>query len=102
MSNNFRDLIPRSDHPRIAGIAERDAYSHAAHTLATRPRVQGLLTERRARIEQPFRGITTDGDVISGLYALADEGAPAGAMADAARAVLNVATEEERTRLRHA
>ena len=37
MSNNFRDLIPAADHPRIAGIAERDAYSHAAHALATRP-----------------------------------------------------------------
>jgi hypothetical protein len=102
MSNNFRDLLPPPDHPRIAGITERDAYSHAAHILATRPRVQGLLAERRARTEQPFRGITTNGDVVPDLYALADEAAPTGAMVAAARAVLNVATEDERARLRFA
>src|SRR5580698_1904926 len=102
MSNNFRDLIPPPDHPRVAGIAERDAYSHAANVLATRPRVQGLLAERRARLEQPFRGITTNGDVVPDLYTLANEAAPTGAMVEAARAVLNVATEEERARLRFA
>jgi hypothetical protein len=100
MSNDFRDLIPPPDHPRIAGIAERDAYGHADNALATRPRVLGLLAERRARIEQPFRGITTNGDVIPDLYALADEAAPAGPMMEAARAVLNAATEAEQARLR--
>jgi hypothetical protein len=102
VSNNFRDLIPAADHPRIAGIAERDAYSHAAHALATRARVQGLLEERRTRLNQPFRGITTNAEVVPDLYELADEGAPTGAMVEAARAVLNVATEEERARLCHA
>ena len=71
MSNNFRDLIPSADHPRIAGISQRDAYSHAAHALATRERVQGLLAERRARLDQPFRGITTDGNVVPDLYTIA-------------------------------
>jgi len=99
MSNNFRDLIPPPDHPRIAGISERDAYSHAAHALATRPRVQGLLAERRARIEEQFRGITTDGDVVPDLYMLTDEDAPTGAMVEAARNVLNVASAEERANL---
>src|SRR6202012_4388894 len=102
VSNNFRDLIPASDHPRIAGISERDAYSHAAHALATRERVKGLLAERRARIDEPFRGITTDGHVVPDLYTLADEGAPTGAMMEGARAVLNVASDEERARLCHA
>ena len=102
MSNNFRDLIPPPDHPRVAGISERDAYSHADNALATRPRVQGLLAERRARIAEPFRGITTDGDVVPQLWSLADEAAPTAAMVAAARAVLNVATEAERGRLRFA
>jgi hypothetical protein len=102
MSNNFRDLIPPPDHPRIAGISERDAYSHAANAVATRPRVKGLLAERRARVGEPLRGITTDGDVVPDLYTLADEAAPTGAMLAAARAVLNVATPEQRTLLCHA
>jgi hypothetical protein len=102
MSNNFRDLIPPPDHPRVAGIAERDAYSHAANVLATRPRVQGLLAERRARLEQPFRGITTNGDVVPDLYTLADEAAPTGGMVEAARVVLAVASDVERNRLRFA
>ena len=102
MSNNFRDLIPPPDHPRIAGISDRDAYSHAAHALATRPRVQTLLTERRARIDEPFHGITTDGDVVPQLYTLADEDAPTAAIVAAARNVLNVASAEEHARLCHA
>ncbi|HTW70449.1 MAG TPA: DUF3500 domain-containing protein, partial [Acetobacteraceae bacterium] len=102
MSNNFRDLIPPPDHPRIAGISERDAYSHVAHAVATRPRVQTLLAERRARINEPFRGITTDGDVVPDLYALADEDAPTAAMVAAARNVLNIAAAEEHAKLRFA
>ena len=64
--------------------------------------MQGLLAERRARLDQPFRGITTDGDVIPDLYALADEGAPTAGMVEAARAVLNAASDDERARLHHA
>ena len=51
---------------------------------------------------EPFRGITTNGDVVPDLYALADEAAPTGAMVEAARHVLNVATDDERARLCHA
>ena len=43
------------------------------------------MSERRTRLEQPFRGITTNGDVVPDLYTLADENAQAGAMVEAAR-----------------
>ena len=102
MSNNFRDLIPPPDHPRIAGISERDAYSHAANAMATRPRVQSCWRNGARGSSEPFRGITTDGDVVPDLYSLTDESAPTGAMVAAARTVLNVATAEERARLCHA
>jgi hypothetical protein len=99
MNNNFRDYLPAPDDPRVSGISERDAYSHAEHALATRPRVQLLLNERRSRISEPFRGITTDGKVVPGLFDIADEGAPVGAITEAARVLLSVATGEERAQL---
>jgi hypothetical protein len=101
MSNDFRDLVPHADHPRIAGISERDAYSHAAHALATRERVQGLLAQRRERMREPFKGITTNGDVLPNLYTLNDDDAPTQAMVAAARQVMVLATEEQRAQLCH-
>ena len=101
MTNDFRDLVPPADHPRIAGIGERDAYSHAAHALATRERVQGILAQRRQRLAEPFKGITTNGDVLGDLYALGDDGAPTEAMFRSAHQVMALATADQCARLCH-
>jgi hypothetical protein len=47
---------------------------------------------------QPFVGVTTDGSAIPGLFELADEGAPAAAAAQEARAYLAGLAAEERAR----
>ena len=87
---------------RQISIGTDDAATRAAARVREQVTRSRLLAERRARLDQPFRGITTDGDVIPDLYTLADEGAPTAGMVEAARAVLNVASDEERARLCHA
>jgi hypothetical protein len=98
MSNHFRELLPGPDHRARAGIAERDAYSHADRFLAT-PRGQALADSYNARLAQPFFGVTADGQRLPDLYKLADNGAPVDVMVAAARHVLSVCSSEQRAKV---
>jgi hypothetical protein len=96
----FRDHLRRPDDPRIAGIADETADSWAGRMLA-HPRAGPLFAGWRRRLEtEDFVGITTDGRPISALFdARRDEGAPARAMAGAARRVLETCTDGQRAAL---
>ncbi|MGE0544927.1 MAG: DUF3500 domain-containing protein [Dehalococcoidia bacterium] len=97
-TNNFRDILPGPAYRSRVGIAERDAYSHADRMLST-PRGAAFISAYNERLAKPFTGVTSDGRVLPGLYDLAANDAPADAMLAAARAVLNVCTDEERDRV---
>lgn len=101
MSNNFRDLLPGPDHWACAGIAERDAHSHADRMLAS-ARGQAFIAAYDQRLAQPFVGVTCDGNVVPDLYALEDHAAPVDAMVAAARKLLNACSDEERSKVRFA
>ncbi len=101
MSNNFRDIIPSPDSPRLRGITERDAYMHA-DMLLNSERGKQALAWRQAQLDKPFVGITCDGHKREGLFHLADEGAPTAAMVEAARHVLSTASGEQRALIHHA
>jgi hypothetical protein len=97
----FRRHLRAADDPRIAGISDMDAYSWAERMLA-HPRAGPLFAAWRRRYEESgFVGITADGAPVPGLYALAAEGAPVAAMAEAADALLAAASPEQRARLCH-
>jgi hypothetical protein len=98
MSNDFRDLLPGPDHRARAGIAERDAYSHADRLLAS-PRGQAFIGAYHARLAEPFVGVTCDGRAVPNLYTLEDNGAPVEAMVAAARNVLRVCSDQERAKV---
>ncbi|MGE3075462.1 MAG: DUF3500 domain-containing protein [Dehalococcoidia bacterium] len=97
-NNNFRDILPAPDFRTRAGIAERDAYSHADRMLAS-PRGAAFIGAYNERLAQPFVGITTEGEVIPDLYRLADNDAPTTAMVASARAFLGECSEEERSKV---
>lgn len=97
-NNNFRDLLPGPDHRSRAGIAERDAYTHADRILNSEPGA-AFLASINERVSQPFAGITCDGQTIPNLFHVAGNDAPAPAMFEAARRVLAACTSEERTRV---
>lgn len=98
----FRAHLRKPDDPRIAGIDKLDAYSWAERTLAN-PRAAGLFGEWMQRYRnEDFHGITTDGQLVSGLFDLADENAPVAAASEAADRLLSAVDDAQRGRLCHA
>ena len=94
MTASFRAFVPPYDHPRrqFLGLDFR-AYSDVMLQI---PFVTQLAAEFRGGLGAPFAGITTDGHPIDGLFAIADEGAPAEAMVRAAQAMLQLTSPVER------
>jgi hypothetical protein len=97
----FRSHLRSPDDPRIAGIDQLDAYSHAQRVLA-HPIAKRLFDGWRETYQNTdFRGITTDGQCLPGLFALGDTQAPVRAAMDAALALLATLGEAQRTQLCH-
>lgn len=94
---DYRPYLPGPDETRIAGP---DALSHARGRLAL-PRAAQLFREWGEIAKQPFKGLTSDGTKLSGLYALRDEGAPAEAMAAAATRLIAALSPEARALALH-
>ena len=81
---DFRPFLPSQAQSKIAGPTAR---AHAeARTQNARSRA--TWAARSALLEQPFTGITSDGNVLPGLYEVAPNGAPTEAMVGAAAALL--------------
>ncbi len=89
---DYRPFLPTPAQSKIAGPTAR------AHAEARRqnPRFKVFSAERAAKLAEPFKGITTDGDVVPGLYGLEPNGAPVAAMTNAAKALLGRLTAEQR------
>jgi len=89
---DYRPFLPPPSLSKIAGATAR---AHAQARLQS-PRAQELFGTWDRLLAEPFRGITTDGAVIPDLYALAPNGAPAAAMAEAARALIGLLAPAQR------
>lgn len=77
----------------------RDADQHAAAAMAN-PVPRALLIDPWEQLyNEPFRGITTDGHCLQGLFRLGEHGAPTRAMFDAATALMSVLSPQERKAL---
>lgn len=102
MSSNFRDHLRPPDDPRIAGLAELDAYSHADRILS-HPIAHQLFDRWRELYEQTeFKGITTQGECVPGLFTLQDEQAPMQACIRAVEDLLMGLTPEQTEIVQHA
>jgi len=93
----FRDIIPRADHPRIAGIADHDALSWCE----SRRKIEApawLINRLEAKnLEKPYKGFTTDGKVRKGLYNYAeDEGAPTKSVIEKTEELIRILSEEQK------
>ncbi len=91
---DYRPFLPQPGQSKIAGPTAR------AHADARRqsPRAKEFFAQWEKQLAEPFKGITADGTSIPNLYTLAPNGAPVAAMADAAKALLGLLTEEQRAR----
>ncbi len=99
--SSFRAHLRRPDDPRIAGIDQLDAYTHAQRVMSN-PNAKRLLDGWRDTYDHTeFKGISTDGQCLPGLFELADEKAPVRAAMDAVHALLATLTEAQRDVLSH-
>ena len=89
---DYRPFIPTQT--KIAGPTAR---AHAEARLKS-PRAQELFGNWDKLFAEPFKGITTDGTVIPGLYALAPNGAPTQAMVETANALLMRLSPDQRAK----
>ena len=98
-SKDYRPYIPTLEYPRVAAFQGRDAYTHGDAGLANPIPVELLFKPWEKLYREPFRGITTDGNVIPNLFELAPNGAPVHLMVNAATTLLNLLSAEQRNAL---
>jgi hypothetical protein len=93
----FREIIPDPSHPRIAGIANHNAFSwcDSRRQIATPAWLINRLDKKN--LEKPYKGFTADGTVQEGVYQYAeDEKAPTEEAVAKTEALLSGLSEEER------
>ncbi|TGJ87148.1 hypothetical protein E0Z10_g1633 [Xylaria hypoxylon] len=91
---DFRQYLPDLSTPRFTTIAQNDAQGHAKELKDKQapPWLYGLYSHWRALLQEPFKGITNDGVLQSGLFKLRDEGVPIERIVNAAKAVVSELT----------
>ncbi|RYO92119.1 hypothetical protein DL766_010289 [Monosporascus sp. MC13-8B] len=96
----FRQYLPDLSTPRFATLAQCDAYSHARELTEHHrpPWLYGLYTHWLKLLQEPFKGITSDGNVRPGLFRIRDEGVPIESIVAAADAVVAQLSAEQRRR----
>lgn len=97
-SNSFRDYLLPADAPRILAARNVDVATYGARMLATE-KARDLQAQWQASLDETFRGITTDGRVREGLFALADEGFAVDEAVAAARELLRTLEPSQRQRV---
>ncbi|KAF2148601.1 hypothetical protein K461DRAFT_233279 [Myriangium duriaei CBS 260.36] len=74
----YRQYLPDLGQPRFTTMKTQNPYEYADAFRKTHqpPWLYALYRHWRELFEQPFKGVTTDGIVRSGLFQLQDEGIP--------------------------
>lgn len=89
--SGYHQFIPNPPNAKIGGPTAR---AHAEARVKI-PRVQELIGGWEALKRQPFRGITTDGTPLPGLFTVQPEGAPVRAMIEATQALIAAMSPEQ-------
>lgn len=95
---SFRDILPRADHPRIAGIQSHSSQSWCQSRREV-PAPAWLINRLDiTNIEKPYIGFSNDGRPDpSRIHYEPDEGAPVEESVRAVKALLESLGEEERS-----
>ncbi|KAF2759578.1 hypothetical protein EJ05DRAFT_462975 [Pseudovirgaria hyperparasitica] len=100
-SAGFRQHLPDLTNPRFQIAKEQDADSYAEAFISKQnPPWLYKLTQAWQRLyEEPYKGITSDGQVVPDLYSIADENVPIEAIVAATNSLLSKLTPDEKARL---
>ena len=92
---DYRPFLPPPGTSKIAGRTPRE---HTQARTKNNSRAQGMFANWERMLNGPFRGITTEGQVVPALFALRPEGAPTLAMIEAVSALLDrMSTEQKKS-----
>lgn len=97
-SRDYRDYLLPPDAPRILAARDVDVATYGSRMLAT-DKARDLQAKWQAMLDETYRGITTDGQVREGLFALEDEGFDVAGAVSAAAAFLMTLTPDQRQRI---
>ncbi|EHA56326.1 hypothetical protein MGG_02169 [Pyricularia oryzae 70-15] len=94
---DYRQFLPDLSHPRFTTMQKQDAHEYAREFIqgGNPPWLHALYLHWRALFQEPFRGVTSDGTVRTGLFKPQDEGIPIQEIVAAAEAVLVQLTPEQ-------
>ncbi|MFI6073882.1 DUF3500 domain-containing protein [Actinoplanes sp. NPDC051343] len=94
---NYQDYLIPADSPRLIEGRGLDPWTYSK-PIRQSERAQGLIKMWQDLYHEPFRGVTTDGTLLEGRYALADEGFDARTATAAATALIDTLSEGERAK----
>ena len=92
----FRRLLPPKDWARIESLSSSTARQWYDDKKDI-PALQNFLKRLEAQnVTQPFKGFTSDGNIVGGLFNYAaDEGAPTAAMVESATKLLRMLSRKQ-------
>ncbi|KAL6708794.1 hypothetical protein ACN47E_002490 [Coniothyrium glycines] len=92
---SFRDYLPKPNDVPLASVRRDNVHQFSRESLQE-PSVKDLFSEWADSLNTPFRGVTSDGQKIDGLYKIEDQGAPTEAAVVAANRIIDVLTPDEK------
>jgi hypothetical protein len=100
-SAGFRAHLPDLSSPRFTSAAKQSVYEYAKCMQDNRapPWLYDLTKIWEKLLEEPYRGVTSDGKVKDGLYAARDEGFGIARVVEKAESFLSGLSEELRTKV---
>ncbi|MEH3098923.1 DUF3500 domain-containing protein [Sphingomonas adhaesiva] len=96
----FRELLFPLESDRLAPWRGLDALTFGRE-MRQHPFAGRMISGWEAIADAPFHGLTCDGHCESGLFALADEGAPTAGMVRAAADLLSILSPDQNRQLRY-
>lgn len=96
-SGAFRQYLPDLGLERFQVMRTQDAheYANAFKTGRQPPWLHALYMHWQELLQEPFKGITTDGTVRPGLFSLQDEDVPMSEIVEAAQHLQNLLDEKQ-------
>lgn len=100
-SASFRQHLPDLSSPRFTTAKKQDAYSYAdAFNAKQNPLWLYNLTRAWQRLyEEPYKGVTADGNIIPNLFPIQDEGIPIDHIVNTVKNVFDQINSEQKAKL---
>lgn len=97
----YRQHLPDLSSPRFQQMSKQNAHEYVDEfkTGGNPPWLHGLYMHWLDLLNEPFRGVTTNGQVQQGLYQVEDEGVPIEDIVKAASALVEILSDDKRQKM---